>query len=63
MDPAIEEITVVAEPDRPSGDEHTLTAEDLEVTPGTLGDPVRAIQSLPGNSGIEKLSQSWTISL
>ena len=26
----------------------TLTAEELRTTPGTMGDPVRAIQSLPG---------------
>ena len=26
----------------------TLTAEELRTTPGTMGDPVRAVQSLPG---------------
>ncbi len=27
---------------------HTLSAEDVRTTPGTMGDPVRAVQNLPG---------------
>jgi hypothetical protein len=27
---------------------HTLTAEEVRTTPGTMGDPVRAVQNLPG---------------
>src|SRR4029078_9286511 len=33
---------------RPATIERTITAEQVRTTPGTMGDPVRAIQNLPG---------------
>jgi hypothetical protein len=33
---------------RPATIAHTITAEEVRTTPGTMGDPIRAVQNLPG---------------
>ncbi len=50
MEPAIPELEIVIEADRPSphAARQILDRERVEQTPGTFGDPMRLIQSLPG---------------
>jgi hypothetical protein len=42
------ELIVVGEKQGEEVTRHVITAEELKMVPGTFGDPVRAIQSLPG---------------
>ncbi len=52
---------VVARSGLPEGgtpSEHSLNRADLETSPGALGDPLRAVQKLPGVSGDEG-SRAW----
>jgi hypothetical protein len=45
-------------PEGGSPSRHTLNRADLETAPGALGDPLRAVQKLPGVSGDEG-SRAW----
>ena len=45
---APQELIVVGEKQGEEITRHVITAEELKMVPGTFGDPVRALQSLPG---------------
>ncbi len=60
MDPAIPELEIVIESERPSPHavRQILDRERVEQTPGTFGDPMRLLQSLPGVVATREYSPS-----